>query len=358
MNFFDILLAKKEAGGGDAVLKQKTVTQNGTYNASSDSADGYSKVTVNVPASAVDSGTKNITENGADQDVVGYAAVDVAVPNTYAAGDEGKVVSNGALVAQTSDTVTANDTYDTTLINSLTVNVSGGASYEGIEVKYDSNDKVTDYVCHMEKIPQYVLNAVQNSRQPSDGVAEISFATKPTHIGKYAFANAKCQIDFSNFDELIYIGESAFQSFRADTYDGSSEVVSLPKFVGYYDATYSAASVFRANSNNNAYTPKTYNLPVCTIIPQYAWYQCGGTGWDVTIGSVGHAVTESKQQPFGGNTGITGTCTIYTTGDKVDTLNTAVQNGAGAGLVFVFKASAATTYGGNSYAAGDTMLTA
>ena len=234
----------------------------------------------------------------------------------------------------------------------------GGASYDGIEVVYDSNGKVTDYVCHMENIPLFALNYVQYSRQLSDGVAEISFSTKPTHIGKGAFQNAKCQIDFSNLDELMYLGEAAFQSFRSSGYDGSSDVVNLPKFVGYYNDTYSAASVFRASSNNNAYTPKIYNLPVCTVIPQYAWYQCGGSGWDVTIGSIGHAVTESRQQPFGGNTGITGTCTIYTTGDKVGTLKYAVRNGAGAGLVFVFKASEATTYGGNSYAAGATMLTA
>lgn len=80
---------------GDATLGEKTITANGVYNASSDDLDGYSKVTANVP-------------------------------NTYAASDEGKVVSNGALVAQGSDTVTVNDTYDTTLISSLTVNVSGG----------------------------------------------------------------------------------------------------------------------------------------------------------------------------------------------------------------------------------------
>lgn len=86
----------------------------------------YATASVAVPASAVDTGTKAITANGNGQDVVGYAAVNVNVPNSYAAGDEGKVVSNGALVAQTSDTVTTNDTYDTTLINSLTVNVSGG----------------------------------------------------------------------------------------------------------------------------------------------------------------------------------------------------------------------------------------
>ena len=78
-------------------------------------------------------GTKpiSITQNGTTtEDVTSYASASITanVPNTYAAGDEGKVVSNGALVSQTSDTVTSNNTYDTTLINSLTVNVSGGGS--------------------------------------------------------------------------------------------------------------------------------------------------------------------------------------------------------------------------------------
>lgn len=86
----------------------------------------YATASVAVPASAVDSGTKAITANGNGQDVVGYAAVNVSVPNSYSQSDEGKVVSNGALVAQTSDTVTQNGTVDTTLIDELTVNVSGG----------------------------------------------------------------------------------------------------------------------------------------------------------------------------------------------------------------------------------------
>lgn len=98
MDIFSYLLGKKAGGGGgEAVLINKNIDANGTYNASSDNADGYRKV-------------------------------EVAVPNSYAAGDEGKVVSNGALVTQGSDTVTENDTYDTTLIKSLTVNVSGGGS--------------------------------------------------------------------------------------------------------------------------------------------------------------------------------------------------------------------------------------
>lgn len=36
-------------GGGEAKLIVKTVTANGTYNASGDNADGFSRVTVNVP---------------------------------------------------------------------------------------------------------------------------------------------------------------------------------------------------------------------------------------------------------------------------------------------------------------------
>ena len=74
----------------------------------------------------------SVTENGTTTAPSGkaYSPVVVNVPNSYTAGDEGKVVSNGALVSQSSDTVTANNTYDTTLINSLTVNVptGGGAS--------------------------------------------------------------------------------------------------------------------------------------------------------------------------------------------------------------------------------------
>jgi hypothetical protein len=55
----------------------------------------------------------------------------VDVPNTYTAGDEGKVVSGGALIAQTAypSTITENGTYNTTENNSVVVNIKGSASY-------------------------------------------------------------------------------------------------------------------------------------------------------------------------------------------------------------------------------------
>lgn len=48
---FDIAsfaMGKASGGGGGSDIVAKTITANGTYNASSDNADGYSPVTVNV----------------------------------------------------------------------------------------------------------------------------------------------------------------------------------------------------------------------------------------------------------------------------------------------------------------------
>ena len=58
-------------------------------------------------------------------DYIGYNEINVDVPNTYTVEDEGKVVNNATLVAQTAmpTEITANDTYDTTLYNSITVNI-------------------------------------------------------------------------------------------------------------------------------------------------------------------------------------------------------------------------------------------
>lgn len=81
-------------------------------------------------SSSASIGTKIITANGqydaSDDGYDGYSEIDVNVPNTYSASDEGKVVSNGALTAQTSRSIDTNGTYDTTLNDEVVVNVSGG----------------------------------------------------------------------------------------------------------------------------------------------------------------------------------------------------------------------------------------
>lgn len=50
MDVFSYALGKKAGGGGTpATLIDKTITENGTYNASSDNADGYRRVIVDTP---------------------------------------------------------------------------------------------------------------------------------------------------------------------------------------------------------------------------------------------------------------------------------------------------------------------
>lgn len=113
----------------ELVSGTKSITANGT----GIDVTNYASVDVAVP-STTPTGTISITQNGTT-DVTNYASANVNVPNSYSASDEGKVVSSGTLVSQTSDTVTENGTVDTTLINSLTVNVSGGGSIDLSDIK-------------------------------------------------------------------------------------------------------------------------------------------------------------------------------------------------------------------------------
>lgn len=128
------LINAQAIGGGSTpapVLIDKTITANGEYDPADDDADGYSSVSVEVSGGSTLT-TKSVTTNGtykaSDDSADGYSKVTVNVANSYAEGDEGKVVSNGALVSQTSDTATQNGEYDTTLINSFTVDVEGGSA--------------------------------------------------------------------------------------------------------------------------------------------------------------------------------------------------------------------------------------
>lgn len=90
-NFSDCPFKKKAKGGEQITVESLTATENKIYTAPTGKA--YSPVTVNVP-------------------------------NTYSASDEGKVVSSGTLVLQTSATKTQNGTYNTTTNNEIIVNVT------------------------------------------------------------------------------------------------------------------------------------------------------------------------------------------------------------------------------------------
>lgn len=192
--------------------KQISIASNGTV--TEDVTDYASaEITTNVPASAVDTGTKNINSNGT-HDVIGYASASVAVPNSYSAGDEGKVVSNGALVSQTSDTVTENDTYDTTLIDELTVNVpTGGGGFSADAIA--DRSKITGNITLNEatSVMQYAF---------SDGNLTSIQSNTVTSLSNYAFSYARLMTSASFPNLTGSIGSYTFQ------YCNSLESVNLP----------------------------------------------------------------------------------------------------------------------------------
>ena len=268
-------LTLTDVSGGGSTLITKNISENGTYNASSDSADGYSQVTVTVPASAVDSGTKSITANGNNQDVVGYAAVDVAVPNSYSASDEGKVVDSGALVAQTAHAdvtpTTSDQTIDTTTNNSI--KVKGDANLVAGNIKKDVTIFNTTGTYEGGGGGISVDDIATNSAPSgaitlSSSVTSIgiqAFTRKPitsisgsgvTSVGDSAFENCS-SLTSASFPALVTVGTSSFRS-------GKYASISLPS------VTTVGASAFQANTN----TLTSISLPEATTIGNNFVYDC------------------------------------------------------------------------------------
>lgn len=130
------LLFKKLGGSGGGGYPEPTGTKQITANGTGIDVKDFAEADVNVPntyqqgdegkvvsnGSLVNQSSRNINSNGTIDTTLNNEVV-VAVPNSYSAGDEGKVVENGALVAQTSRNITENGTVNTTKNNQVVVNV-------------------------------------------------------------------------------------------------------------------------------------------------------------------------------------------------------------------------------------------
>ena len=121
-------------------LSDMTILVNGNYDPVTSGLDGYGKLNVNVPTwSQADEGkvvsnnalvpqtNREVNANGTYDTTLNNSVL-VNVPNTYGSEDEGKVVMNNALVPQTNRSITENGTYDTTTNDEVVVDVQGGGS--------------------------------------------------------------------------------------------------------------------------------------------------------------------------------------------------------------------------------------
>lgn len=172
------------------------ITENGNYSVVNNDTTGYNDVTVNVFSEPVVLINKDITINGnynaSSDNADGYSTVNVNVLNTYTVNDNGKVVTNQELVAQTAypTTITENDTYDTTNYNSITVNVSGGGggnatlTTTGTEFNY-----ISDYLTLLESIniPSNIESIGYGCFQDCTGLKSVTIPNSVTYIWGSAF---------------------------------------------------------------------------------------------------------------------------------------------------------------------------
>ena len=215
--------AKGGGGGGGVTVEELSVTQNGEY-----------------------------SEEG-----VAYSPVTVEVPNSYAAGDEGKVVSNGALVAQTAHaTVTTNGTVDTTLNDSVVINVANSyGPYDNGKVV--QNGALVSQTAHT-KVTQ---NGTVDTTYNNSVVVDVPSVT-PTLVTKNITENGTYAASSDNAD--------GYSSVTVDVSGGGGSPEAEPKDVNFidYDGTilysYTAAefaqlSALPANPSHDGLTAQGWN---------------------------------------------------------------------------------------------------
>lgn len=215
----------EDSNGNTATYIQPTGSISITENGENIDVSGYASATVNVPGGTTPTGTKSISANGTDIDVAEYAYVDVDVPNSYSAGDEGKVVSSGALVSQSSDTCTANGTVDTTLINSLSVSVPNTYS-SGDEGKVVSSGELVS-----QSSTSYNSNGTYDTTLYNSVTVNVSGSWVGTVLKTYTVENSPSIIT---------------QVLTA------SEIAEYPVIFAFYDLTVSARDFMYFNIDSSA----------------------------------------------------------------------------------------------------------
>lgn len=158
MDLMQSLIASKLLGGGggsEPILKTKSIYENGTYSAIEDEADGYSSVTVDVPANVT---SRELTVNGTFSSSVdnkdGYSNVTVNVQE--------------APVKTTSLSVTENGTYEPgpasevsltipTIPDEIETEVSAGATITNFDnLRIEFTNKTTSATGYVDIYPSAI----------------------------------------------------------------------------------------------------------------------------------------------------------------------------------------------------------
>ena len=181
------------------------------------------------------------------------------------------------------------------------------------------------------------------------------------HVESEAFYNDRNLISITGlFENIGYIGENAFKGCTALEME-----IALPAGVTYglYPfancgikkfSTLSPSAITRSFCSN---CNKLVHFSAVNVsaIGESALANCTALT-EVTLGSIGHAVTTLNASAFSGDTQSGLTIAVYTTSAYADTAVANIRNGA-TNATIIIKASEDTTYNDVAYAAGETMIT-
>lgn len=322
-------------------MSVKVTADGKTYTGVSSIAVGGKTLAVESEVSAP-SGTKNITTNGT-HDVSAYAQAVVNVPTD---GESPVLQEKSVTITENGTTKILPDAGNDgmTAVN-VTVNVEAAG-----EVKTDYYEFTGGYSGKTEgpKLRHHGKTLSVNARGSTwnlywanveitvDDALERIDTTALMQVGAGSAFVLKSDNDFAN---LTTLGAEAFRK-SAITEVNFNEVTTLAGDSGGQFAQCSKLTTITLPKLTAWARPMAYdNSPLTSV----------------QIGSVGYGVTAV---PSGGDfsnaTALTET--IYTTGEYVDTIVTAMRS-ANAAATIVIKASTDTTYNGQSYAAGDTITT-
>ena len=274
-------------GGTSATLQTKSITLNGTYNASSDDADGYSTVTVNVQPSLQ---TKSITPTTSEQQITadeGYYGLSQVtidpIPSQY-------IIPTGTIP------ITSNGTVDVKNYEYANVNVGGGGG----------------------ELFQKLLDKSITSVSSSD-FGNI------TSIGDYAFYNCTSLTSIIIPNIITSIGIHAFEGCSGLT------SITIPNNI-----TIINNYTFRSCNGINT----TVIIPdSVTTIGQYAFAGTGSTistRMNVTEYRIGSGVTNIQNSAFRYNTQLQ---SITITATTPPTLGSSALASTGSGPIYVPAAS-------------------
>lgn len=277
------------------VIQSLNVSANGTYSAPV-GVDGYSPVSVAVPASAVDTGTKNITTNGT-HDVIGYANASVSVLPV--------LQSKSATPSLTVQNITPDGGYDG--LSSVSVDAVTGALLSSLDPDFVAGNikenvdlfgvvgtfaggggGVNVFDEYLSGIYTHPISASVTSLGPSafmgalgsgtlfNGVS-VSFPNVST-IGNYAFSGCTGLVGAS-FPSLRAIGGSAFYGCGklSEFYAPNVATLSTSAFMycsALKSVMFNDLSVIGSEGFRACWALSEVSLPNVSSICSYAFSQC------------------------------------------------------------------------------------